>query len=124
MDTRWWASYRSRRPLRISMVCEIVGSATWIGWNRRSSAASFSRYLRYSSSVVAPMVCSSPRASIGFRVEPGAVARAAAPRPPARPRAAGGGVLSDEHDVVAGGGVLLAPLLQAHKEAPAGGGAG
>ena len=32
------------------------------GWKRRSRAASFSRCLRYSSSVVAPMVWSSPRA--------------------------------------------------------------
>src|ERR1022692_2204142 len=36
------------------MVCAMVGSATWIGWNLRSSAASFSRCLRYSSSAVAP----------------------------------------------------------------------
>jgi hypothetical protein len=77
MDTRWCASYLSRSPLRISIVCEIVGSATWIGWNRRSRAASFSRYLRYSSSVVAPIVCSSPRARpssanqamVSFRLE-------------------------------------------------------
>ena len=63
------------------MVCEIVGSATWMGWNRRSSAASFSRYLRYSSSVVAPMVCSSPRASIGLRIEAASMAPSAAPAP-------------------------------------------
>ena len=63
------------------MVCAIVGSATWMGWNRRSSAASFSRYLRYSSSVVAPMVCSSPRASIGFRIEAASIAPSAAPAP-------------------------------------------
>src|SRR5579875_2360694 len=81
MDTRWCASYRSRSPLRISMVCAIVGSATWMGWNRRSSAASFSRYLRYSSSVVAPMVCSSPRASIGFSIEAASMAPSAAPGP-------------------------------------------
>src|SRR6202142_2836479 len=68
MVTRWCCSYRSRRPFRISIVCLIVGSATWMGWNRRSSAASFSRCLRYSSSVLAPMVCSSPRASMGFEV--------------------------------------------------------
>src|ERR1700712_2505109 len=49
------------------MVCATLGSSTLIGWKRRSSAASFSRCLRYSSSVVAPMVCSSPRASIGLR---------------------------------------------------------
>ena len=43
-----------------------LGSPTKTGWKRRSSAASFSMCLRYSSSVVAPMVCSSPRASIGL----------------------------------------------------------
>ncbi len=43
-----------------------LGWSTMIGWKRRSSAASFSMCLRYSSSVVAPMQCSSPRASIGF----------------------------------------------------------
>ena len=48
------------------IVSSTVGSPTSTGWNRRSSAASFSMCLRYSSSVVAPMVCSSPRASIGF----------------------------------------------------------
>ena len=63
------------------MVCAMVGSATWIGWNRRSSAASFSRCLRYSSSVVAPMVCSSPRASIGLRMLAASIAPSAAPAP-------------------------------------------
>ena len=48
------------------MVSSTVGASTTIGWKRRSSAASFSMYLRYSSSVVAPMQCSSPRASIGL----------------------------------------------------------
>src|SRR3954466_12770518 len=47
------------------MVCATVGSSTVIFWKRRSRAASFSRCLRYSSSVVAPMVWSSPRATIG-----------------------------------------------------------
>ena len=42
------------------------GASTITGWKRRSSAASFSMFLRYSSSVVAPMQCSSPRASIGL----------------------------------------------------------
>ena len=63
------------------MVCASVGSATWIGWKRRSSAASFSRCLRYSSSVVAPMVCSSPRASIGLRMQAASIAPSAAPAP-------------------------------------------
>ena len=49
------------------MVSSTVGSLTMTGWKRRSRAASFSIYWRYSSSVVAPMQCSSPRASIGFK---------------------------------------------------------
>ena len=48
------------------MVSSTDGSPTRIGWNRRSSAGSFSTYLRYSSSVVAPIVCNSPRASDGL----------------------------------------------------------
>ncbi len=40
------------------------------GWNRRSSAASFSTCLRYSFRVVAPMQCSSPRASMGLSMLP------------------------------------------------------
>src|SRR5207244_2623054 len=56
-------------PLRMSMVWATDGSSTLIGWNRRSRAASFSRCLRYSSSVVAPIVCSSPRASMGLRLD-------------------------------------------------------
>ncbi len=63
------------------MVCEIVGSATWMGWNRRSRAASFSRYLRYSSRVVAPVVCGSPRASMGLRIDAASIAPSAAPAP-------------------------------------------
>jgi len=63
------------------MVCATVGSDTWIGWKRRSRAASFSMCLRYSSSVVAPMVCSSPRASMGFRMEAASIAPSAAPAP-------------------------------------------
>ena len=42
------------------------GSPTNTGWKRRASAASFSMCLRYSSSVVAPMQCSVPRASSGL----------------------------------------------------------
>ena len=37
-----------------------------ISWNRRARAASFSMYLRYSSSVVAPMHWISPRARAGL----------------------------------------------------------
>ena len=46
-----------------------LGSSTITGWKRRSSAASDSTYLRYSSKVVAPMHCSSPRASSGLIIE-------------------------------------------------------
>ena len=63
------------------MVCGTVGSLTVMGWNRRSSAASFSRCLRYSSRVVAPIVWSSPRASIGFKMLAASIAPSAAPAP-------------------------------------------
>ena len=69
------------------------GSSTLIGWKRRSRAASFSRCLRYSSSVVAPIVCSSPRASIGFRIEAASIAPSAAPGADERVQ------LVDEQDV-------------------------
>src|SRR5207302_1295158 len=48
--------------MRIACVSSMEGSSTITGWNRRSRAASRSMYLRNSSSVVAPMHCSSPRA--------------------------------------------------------------
>ena len=57
------------------------GSSTMTGWNRRSRAASFSMCLRYSSSVVAPIMCSSPRASIGLSMLPASMAPSAAPAP-------------------------------------------
>ena len=43
-----------------------LGSKRKTGWNRRASAASFSTCFLYSSSVVAPMQCNSPRASAGL----------------------------------------------------------
>ncbi len=58
-----------------------VGSPTYTGWNRRSSAGSFSMRLRYSSSVVAPTARSSPRASIGLSMLPASIAPSAAPAP-------------------------------------------
>ncbi len=79
--TPWCASYRSRSPRRISMLWSTVGSATRIGANRRSSAASRSTYFRYSSSVVAPMHCSSPRDSDGLRMLLASIAPSAAPAP-------------------------------------------
>ncbi len=50
------------------------GSPTSTCWKRRSRAASFSMYLRYSSSVVAPTMRSSPRASIGLSMLPASIA--------------------------------------------------
>ena len=63
------------------MVSSTLGSSTSTGWKRRSSAASFSMYLRYSVSVVAPIMCSSPRASIGLSMLPASIAPSAAPAP-------------------------------------------
>ena len=51
------------------------------GWKRRSRAASRSMYLRYSSSVVAPMHWSSPRDSGGLRMLAASIAPSAAPAP-------------------------------------------
>ena len=63
------------------MVSSTEGSPTKTCWNRRSSAGSFSIRLRYSSSVVAPTMRSSPRASIGFSMLPASIAPSAAPAP-------------------------------------------
>ena len=61
------------------MVSSTDGSPTNTGWKRRARAASFSMCLRYSSSVVAPMQCSVPRASSGL------IRFAASIEPSARP---------------------------------------
>ncbi len=58
-----------------------VGSTTSTGWKRRSSAGSFSTRVRYSSRVVAPIMRSSPRASIGLSMLPASIAPSAAPAP-------------------------------------------
>src|SRR5436190_1464943 len=68
-------------PLRIPSVSSIVGSRTMTSWKRRCKAASRSMYLRYSSSVVAPMHWSSPRASAGLRILAASTAPSAAPAP-------------------------------------------
>ena len=68
-------------PRRIDTVSSTVGSSTSRGWKRRASAASFSTYLRYSSSVVAPTQCSSPRASAGFSRFEASIAPSALPAP-------------------------------------------
>ena len=51
------------------------------GWNLLSRAASFSMFFLYSSSVVAPIQCSSPLASIGFSRFPASIAPSAFPAP-------------------------------------------
>ncbi len=56
------------------MVSSTLGSPTKTCWKRRSSAGSFSIRSRYSSSVVAPIMCSSPRASIGLSMLPASIA--------------------------------------------------
>ena len=58
-----------------------LGSPTCTGWKRRSSAGSFSMCLRYSSSVVAPMARSSPRASAGLSMFEASTAPSAPPAP-------------------------------------------
>ena len=63
------------------MVSSTVGSGTCTGWKRRSRAASFSMCLRYSSSVVAPMHLSSPRARAGLSMFAASIAPSAAPAP-------------------------------------------
>ena len=50
------------------------GSPTNTCWKRRSRAGSFSIRSRYSSSVVAPIIRSSPRASIGLSMLPASIA--------------------------------------------------
>mmetsp|Transcript_31777 Transcript_31777/g.51626 ORF Transcript_31777/g.51626 Transcript_31777/m.51626 type:complete len:421 (-) Transcript_31777:1056-2318(-) len=73
MRTLWKSSYFSQSPRRIDMVSSGVGSSTITCWNRRSNAASFSIYCRYSSTVVAPMHRSSPLASMGLRRLPASI---------------------------------------------------
>ena len=63
------------------MVSSTVGCETSTGWNRRSSAASFSMRFLYSSSVVAPMHRSSPRAMAGLSRLAASFAPSAAPAP-------------------------------------------
>ena len=50
-------------------------------WKRRSNAASDSMYLRYSSKVVAPMHCNSPRARAGLRMLAASTEEPADPAP-------------------------------------------
>ena len=52
-----------------------------MGWKRRSRAASDSMCLRYSSNVVAPMHCNSPRERAGLRMLAASTAEPAEPAP-------------------------------------------
>ena len=63
------------------MVSSTVGSSTITGWNLLERAGSFSMYLRYSSSVVAPMQCNSPLASMGFKRLPASMLPSVRPAP-------------------------------------------
>ena len=63
------------------MVSPLVGASTRICWKRRSRAPSFSMYLRYSSSVVAPMHWISPRDSAGLSTLEASMAPSAPPAP-------------------------------------------
>src|SRR4029079_2803294 len=65
----------------IPIVSATEGSPTSTGGKRRSRAGSFSMWVRYSSSVVAPTARRSPRASIGFSRLPAETAPSAAPAP-------------------------------------------
>ena len=94
------------------MVSSTLGSPTKTCWNRRSSAGSFSMCSRYSSSVVAPTMRSSPRASIGLSMLPASIARVAG-----RAGADHGVQLVDERDDLAVAGLDLVqhglePLLE------------
>ena len=81
MVTLWCTSSRSFMPRRIAVASLTLGSATVTGWKRRWSAASFSKYFRYSFSVVAPIACSSPRARAGFRMFAASIEPSLAPAP-------------------------------------------
>ena len=65
----------------MAIVSSTVGSLTKTGWKRRSSAGSFSIYLRYSLRVVAPTQRSSPRASAGLSMLEASIEPSAAPAP-------------------------------------------
>mmetsp|Transcript_5753 Transcript_5753/g.18084 ORF Transcript_5753/g.18084 Transcript_5753/m.18084 type:complete len:218 (+) Transcript_5753:1760-2413(+) len=81
MRQPWCASYFSLSPRSTEMVSSTEGSVTSTDWKRRARAASFSMCLRYSSSVVAPMQCSSPRARAGLSMLLASIAPSPAPAP-------------------------------------------
>ena len=77
----WCSSYLGRRPFKIKMASSMDGASTLTAWKRRSSAASFSMYLRYSFSVVAPMHCISPRLRAGLMMFEASIVPSAEPAP-------------------------------------------
>ena len=77
----WCCSYFSRRPFKISRLASWLGSPTWTGWKRRSRAASFSIYFRYSFRVVAPRQRISPRPRAGLMMLAASTAPSADPAP-------------------------------------------
>ena len=60
---------------------KVSGSSTMTVWNLLSRALSFSKYFWYSSSVVAPMLLSSPLAKAGFRMLAASIAPSPLPAP-------------------------------------------
>ena len=66
--TLWCFSYFSLIFIKIVLVCSSVGSSTRTCWKRLVSAPSFSMFSRYSSRVVAPMICISPLANAGLKM--------------------------------------------------------
>ena len=65
----------------MEIVSASSGSSTMTVWKRRSKALSFSKYFWYSSSVVAPMARSSPRAKAGLRMLAASIAPSLLPAP-------------------------------------------
>ena len=65
----------------MAIVASTLGSSTSTFWKRRSKAASFSIYFLYSSSVVAPTQCNSPRANAGLSILAASIAPSALPAP-------------------------------------------
>ena len=79
--TPWYRSYRGASPARMSRAWAGVGSSICTRPNRRSRAGSFWIWVRNSWLVVAPIICSSPRASTGFKILAASMAPSAAPAP-------------------------------------------
>ncbi len=81
ISTEWCNSYLSFNPRNIAMVSSTDGWSTRTFWNLLSNAASFSINCLYSSSVVAPTQCNSPRARAGLSILPASIAPSPLPAP-------------------------------------------